>query len=215
MKPVMQISSEELMSCVMRNDVKKLRKVLSSFGIERTGTKVFFDDDRLMLDLLVMYASIRAKTDNLDEEFATELIERVAPLVDIFGYLGALLLYTDYQPKRDTNIPKNLIKELHQQQPSDAIYSMIQNLSRDQYLLLATYITGGDFSTINSKIVAPLLLFAYNKCVVSPDVGLSYMANCFVGVDDVLHIEEIFGDDDEISLSDLYDELEDPNHKPF
>lgn len=167
----------ELKKCVAENNKVLLETILDYFGIGSEGTEPFTDEDRVILSTLLTHASVHAKNDALEDEFASELVKRVAPLVNIYDYLGAILLYLDYKPTKDSVIPRRLLKELQKRDPDDDIISaQARIMNRDQFLLLSTYIVDGGIPGIPQKCNAPLLLFAYRNFVIPREVCLAYMA---------------------------------------
>lgn len=232
---------EELRTCVIENDVKNLKKMLDDMGIRREGTEIFTDKKRRNLCIILSYASACAKNGFLKEEFSNELIERVAMLVEVYDFLNNMLLYLDHQPKEEEGegfyAPRRLIDEMHRMFPNDSIYTLVRTMSTEQFMFLSELMVTGEFKELNRKCTAPILLYCYNKCILPHDICLAYIATSLMRVDNITTAESImhlFSDDEDYPsgeesldeempdersfgdlLSDLYDELNDPNHKPF
>lgn len=167
----------ELKKCVAENNIASLKAILDYFGIGSEGTEPFTDEDRVILSTLLTHASVHAKNDAVEDEFASELVKRVAPLVNIYDYLGAILLYLDYKPTKDSVTPHRLLKEMQKRDPDyDVICAQARAMNRDQFLLLSTYIVDDGIPNMPKKCNASLLLFTYRNYVIPRDACLAYMA---------------------------------------
>ena len=222
-------SRDELKEMVVKNDVKALEEFLDTYRIYKEGVDFFSDEKRLMLSTLFIYASVRAKNDELKEGFSNMLIENTAYLVNLFDFIDAMLLYLDCRPvelEEGTFPPKRLIDEMHRHFPNDSIYTLTKTMSRTQFLYLCQLMADGEFYGMSRKCAAPILLYCYNGNIIPHDICLAYIATCFKNLDNFVTLgssnedESPFGDCEEAYegeldyLSDMFDAREDPEHSP-
>ena len=182
---------------IFANDKSSIRKFFDAMGIEKGATKYFSDDARTALGKALTYASIAAAKKELAEDLALELIEYSATVVDICSLLYAMLCYIGYRrPDTNADMPDWLANELRQTRSSKMLSQFIYILSLEQYLLVISHIVNIKSGRLKRDISVPLLVYAYQRQFISPDLFFAYFWANLAPIDNPLRDVEAFSAND-------------------
>ena len=173
-------SCKEVTKAFENNDVALVAKMLEDFGIFKG------DDARSRMspaaqDLVLFMLRLAAAAvwrDELSEEMATELIERLSPLLNIFDFIHPMA--RSVKVENYDLIPANIKESLIENVYSDQVAGEIEELDKEAFEVLLPFMTS-ELERTNRNYCLPITRACLKHEIVPRSALFAFMGCSFYG----------------------------------
>ena len=185
----MKLMYDEIADAIVSNQTKKVTEILDSLDLRKDGIPPCLTNaSKEVSTTMLSFASVSAWQEALDDELAEELIERTAMAVNIFPFLRLVATAADVGPVNFNAIPKSLKRALRENDYSDKIARLIEDLDNITFETLITYILSGKIERTHVKFNLPIIRNIYFNELIPTHLLFAFMGLCpRETVDDHVH----------------------------
>ena len=201
----MQLDQREVMDAAFNNnkqDTSTTLDVLKLFKEESCPN--FTSTHKEMTSLILSSVSASAYRGILDKEFALEIIDRTAMMVELYPFIHLVVMAADIHAKNPEIIPETVRKALWHNQYTPWVKHAIEDMSVDALKCLLVCYDTGMIKKSKLLFTPPIIRRIYEDEIVPDYLVFAFMAsNLRMAIDEVFnryingiiedHIEECYG----------------------
>lgn len=197
----MQLDQREVMDAAFNNDIRSTSTTLDILKLFKgKPCPTFTSTHKEMTSLILSSVSTSAYRGTLDKEFAIEIIDRTATMVELYPFIHLVVMAADIHAKNPEVIPTTVRKALTYNQYTPLIKHAIEEMSVDALKCLLMCYDTGMIKRSKYLFTPPIIRRIYEDGIIPDYLVFAFMAsNLRMAIDEVFnrYIEGIIEEYDE------------------
>lgn len=171
-----RIDVEEFTKAILDGDNEQVIQVLEEFDLAKGEGILPGPETRRLAVITLTFAALKARRGDLADDFARQLIERTADLIEIFPFLK-LVTTGDGCAKSDRQVPKKLATALAGNRFDQKMADAIADLDKETFRAVVAYVVE-DLDNLCVGYSHPLIVCAYVHRIIPVDLLFAFLAGC-------------------------------------